>query len=215
MIETFLTGLFIGVCVSAPVGPIGILCIQRTIAKGRRHGLVTGLGATTSDLIYALMVGLGMTFIMDFIETHKMPIQIFGSIIICLFGAKIFFSKKTPHLPEQEERKVSKSDLLSDYLSGFALCFSNPLIIFLFIGLFARFSVIDAANPVKTVLGMTSILLGATLWWFILTIIVGGYMSNKLRKNGLKILNRITGSVLIILGVAGTIMAFYTYNNIL
>lgn len=212
MIETFFTGLFIGLCVSAPVGPIGVLCIQRTIAKGRRHGLVTGLGATTSDLIYALTVGLGMTFIMDFIETHQIAIQITGSVIICLFGAKIFFSKKAPRLPDTEKRKVSKSDLLSDYLTGFALCFSNPMIIFLFLGLFARFSVIDAGDPVKTILGMTSILLGATLWWFILTIIVGGYMSSRFKLRGLKILNKVTGSVLVILGIAGTIMAFNNYT---
>lgn len=208
MFNTILTGIFIGICVSAPVGPLGILCIQRTISRGRWHGIVTGLGATTSDLIYALLVGYGMTFIVSFIETHQTIIQIAGSVIIGIFGLQIFFKKPQSrhHRKIGHSHPVSKGDLFSDYITAFALCFSNPLIIFLFIGLFARFSIIESANPVKTITGMTSILLGATLWWFILTMLIGIFR-DKFKERGLSILNKITGSVLTILSIAGIITA--------
>ena len=88
MIEIILTGILIGICVSAPVGPLGVLCIQRTLSRGKLHGFMTGLGATTSDIIYALLVSLGMSFILDFINTHQFLIQIIGSIIILLFVSK-------------------------------------------------------------------------------------------------------------------------------
>lgn len=140
MIDTILTGILIGICVSAPVGPLGVLCIQRTLSRGKLHGFITGMGATTSDIIYALLVSLGMSFILDFINTHQFLIQLIGSIIILLFGLHLFLKKPKNQLPDIKTPR-SKGDLISDYLSAFALCFSNPLIMFLFIGLFARFQI--------------------------------------------------------------------------
>ena len=90
MFHTILTGIIIGLFISVPVGPIGILCIQRTVNRGRAHGIITGLGATTSDLIYAVLVGFSMSFVINFIETHQMTIQIVGSLIIFGFGLHIF-----------------------------------------------------------------------------------------------------------------------------
>ena len=147
MLNTILTGILIGIFVSAPVGPIGILCIQRTISKGRAHGIFTGLGATTSDLIYAILVGLSMTVIINFIESHQMLIQILGSAIVGLFGVYIFQSNPAKKL-SAADKKPSKGTYFSDYISGFGLCFSNPLIIFLFIGLFARFQFMNPEQPI-------------------------------------------------------------------
>ena len=81
MIDIIITGLIIGILVSAPTGPLGILCIQRTLHKGRLHGFVTGLGASTSDIIYAILVGFSMNFIIEFVEQYRFIIQIIGSII--------------------------------------------------------------------------------------------------------------------------------------
>ena len=142
MLNTILTGIMIGIFVSAPVGPIGILCIQRTISKGRAHGIATGLGATTSDLIYAILVGLSMSVIINFIESHQLLIQILGSVIVGLFGLYIFNSYPAKKL-SAANKKPSKGTYISDYISGFGLCISNPLIIFLFIGLFARFQFLN------------------------------------------------------------------------
>ena len=206
MIDTILTGILIGICVSAPVGPLGVLCIQRTLSRGKLHGFITGMGATTSDIIYVLLVSLGMSFILDFINTHQFLIQLIGSIIILLFGLHLFLKKPKNQLPDIKTPR-SKGDLISDYLSAFALCFSNPLIMFLFIGLFARFQIIESGNITNNIVSFISILIGATIWWILLTLIVG-YFKSKFKLRELWIINKITGSIIILLSIIGIILAF-------
>ncbi len=206
MLTTILTGILIGLCVSVPVGPLGVLCIQRTVTRGRWHGVATGLGATTSDLVYALLVGCSMGVIIEFIEAHQMWIQIVGSIIIGIFGFHIYTKDPLKQL-EHKKRPHSKGDIFSDYITAFGLCFSNPMIIFLFIGLFARFNIINTADPISSVVGMISILLGATIWWVTLTLLVNLVSSKLFKEKGLGLLNKITGAVLIILAFIGVISA--------
>ena len=206
MLTTILTGILIGLCVSVPVGPLGVLCIQRTVTRGRWHGVVTGLGATTSDLVYALLVGCSMGVIIEFIEAHQLWIQIVGSIIIAIFGLHIYTKNPLKQL-EHKKHRHSKGDLFSDYITAFGLCFSNPMIIFLFIGLFARFNVVNPSEPFLSIVGMGSILIGATIWWLTLTMLVNLVSTKLFKEKGLEILNKITGAVLIILGIAGIVSA--------
>lgn len=228
--EELIKGLIIGICVSAPVGPLGVLCIQRTISRGRWHGVITGLGATTSDIIYALIVGFSMNLITDFINAHMHTIQLVGAIIIFFFGLSIFrtkpedvqrynINKKKQQRQARQARprkqtaagrnidqaidrsprlkRFFSSQMFKDYISAFGLCFSNPLIIFLFIGLFAQFQVLTSDSSLVNTLTIISILLGAFLWWLILTSIVGHFKDN-FKQRGLRILNRCTGGFLII-----------------
>ena len=204
MLTTILTGILIGLCVSVPVGPLGVLCIQRTVTRGRWHGVVTGLGATTSDLVYALLVGCSMGVIIEFIEAHQLWIQIVGSIIIAVFGFHIYTKDPLKQL-EHKRRKHSKGDLFSDYITAFGLCFSNPMIIFLFIGLFARFSFVMPGSPIGfQLVGYLAIVLGALLWWFGIT-----YLVNKVRARfnvrGIWILNRIIGSIVMLASVVSLV----------
>lgn len=204
MINTFITGMIIGVLVSAPTGPLGILCIQRTLHKGRLNGIVTGLGATTSDLVYAVLVGFSMNFVIDFVEQYRFVIQIVGSIILFFFGYKIF-TKETEKSIDDEKIGTTNRNLLSTYTSAFGLCFSNPIIIFLFIALFARFNFFSSKSDVSQVLlALSSIFVGALSWWVTLTMIVGS-LRKKFKKRGLRILNFITGGVLIVLSIAGIV----------
>ena len=205
MINTFITGMIIGVLVSAPTGPLGILCIQRTLHKGRLNGIVTGLGATTSDLVYAVLVGFSMNFVIDFVEQYRFVIQIVGSIILFFFGYKIF-TKETEKSIDDEKIGTTNRNLLSTYTSAFGLCFSNPIIIFLFIALFARFNFFSSKSDVyQVLLALSSIFVGALSWWVTLTMIVGS-LRKKFKKRGLRILNFITGGVLIILSIAGIVL---------
>ena len=206
MLTTILTGILIGLCVSVPIGPLGVLCIQRTVTRGRWHGIATGLGATTSDLVYALLVGCSMGFIIEFIEAHQLYIQLFGSIIIGIFGFHIYTKDPLKQL-EHKKRRHSKGDIFSDYITAFGLCFSNPMIIFLFIGLFARFNIVNPNEPFLSIVGMASILIGATIWWFTLTMLVNLISTKLFKEKGLSILNKITGIVLIILAFIGVISA--------
>ena len=206
MLTTILTGILIGLCVSVPIGPLGVLCIQRTVTRGRWHGIATGLGATTSDLVYALLVGCSMGFIIEFIEAHQLYIQLFGSIIIGIFGFHIYTKDPLKQL-EHKKRRHSKGDIFSDYITAFGLCFSNPMIIFLFIGLFARFNIVNPNEPFLSIVGMASILIGATIWWFTLTMLVNLISTKLFKAKGLSILNKITGTVSIILAFVGVISA--------
>ena len=206
MFTTILTGILVGLCVSVPVGPLGVLCIQRTVTRGRWHGIATGLGATTSDLVYALLVGCSMGFIIDFIEAHQLYIQLFGSIIIGLFGFHIYTKDPLKQL-KHKQRRHSKGDIFSDYITAFGLCFSNPMIIFLFIGLFARFNIVTPGNVMQSIVGMGSILIGAATWWFTLTMLVNLISTKLFKEKGLWLLNKITGAVLIVLAFVGVITA--------
>ena len=100
-------GIIIGVLVSAPMGPIGMLCIQRTLNKGRWHGFVTGLGAALSDVIYAALTCLGMGVVVNFVEANQAPLQLIGSIVLGIFGYYIFQSNPVRNLKKQREKKLS------------------------------------------------------------------------------------------------------------
>ena len=131
-------GIVIGVLVSAPMGPIGMLCIQRTLNKGRWHGFVTGLGAALSDVIYAALTCLGMGVVVNFVEANQAPLQLMGSIVLGLFGYYIYQSNPVKNLKKQREKKLS---FTQDFITAFLLTFSNVLIVLLYIGLFARFGI--------------------------------------------------------------------------
>jgi threonine/homoserine/homoserine lactone efflux protein len=197
-------GFIIGILVSAPMGPIGMLCVQRTLSKSRWHGFVSGLGATLSDIIYALVTCLFMGLAVNFVETHQHWLELFGSIVLGFFGFYVFQSNPVKRLRKNREMKVS---FAQDFLTAFLLTFSNTLIVFLYIGLFARLSFVLPAQSVwNTLNGLCGIAVGATLWWFLLTTLVA-----KLRRwfniRSICILNQVVGGIIIALALAGIILS--------
>lgn len=208
MISIIGTGIVIGVLVSAPMGPIGILCIQRTLSKGRLHGLATGLGAMISDIVYAGITGLGMGVIINFIEANEAPLQLFGSIILGVFGYYLYRSNPTKNLKKQGDKKLSYTQ---DFLTAFLLTFSNVFIVFLFIALFARFGFILPEHSIwMSVAGICGIGIGAALWWITIT-----YVVSKLKKwfniRNIWIFNRVVGVIIILVSSIGLISVFLTY----
>ena len=168
ILDFIFKGIVIGVLASAPMGPVGILCIQRTLNKGRWYGFVTGVGAACSDIVYALFTGLGMSFVMDFVSNseNKFYLQIFGSLM---------------------------------------------LLVFLFMATFAQFAFVVPDMPVEMGVGYLSIVFGALLWWFGLTWLVDK-IRNKFDTNGIVIINKVIGSVVIIfsmIALFGTIFNLY------
>ena len=169
MISTIIEGITIGLCTSIPVGPIAILIIQRTLQKGRMHGFTSGLGAATSDTFYALLAIVGLSVVLSFIEENKLIIQIIGSAIMVIFGVYIFFQNPAKNI---EKSKTDKSSYWQEYLTAFFLTLSNPLMIFLYIGLFAQYNFISSESHfIEIAIGICSVFLGAALWWFLLTLL--------------------------------------------
>ncbi len=208
-----LKGVLIGIIASAPMGPVGVLCIQRTLNKGRWYGFVTGVGASISDIIYALLSGFGMSFIMDFVtnSTNKFWLQISGSAILLIFGIYCFRANPTRNIHRSGTKKGS---LLHNGITAFFVTLSNPLIIFLFMGTFAQFAFIVPNHPFEMSLGYISIILGALIWWFGLTWLVNK-IRGKFDDNGILIINKIIGSLVIafsLLVLIGTIFNLYTIS---
>ena len=198
MISMLLKGFIIGVFVSAPVGPVGLLCMQRTLNKGRAHGFATALGATSSDLIYAIIAVFSMSFIIDFIEDHHFILQIIGSIIVFLFGLYTYLSNPVKKLTKFN---LEKKNHVQDFLTSFGLTISNPLVIFLFIALFARFSFISENTTFwQNIIGIFFILLGAFFWWISLVNLVNLFR-NRFNPRRLYVVNQSTGLIFILLSI--------------
>lgn len=213
LLTMILKGVLIGIIASAPMGPVGVLCIQRTLNKGRWYGFITGVGAAVSDIIYALLSGLGMSFIMDLITnpTNKFWLQISGSILLLVFGVYCFRANPTRNIHRSGN---NRGTLFHNGLTAFFVTFSNPLIIFLFMGTFAQFAFVIPNHPIEMTLGYSSIIFGALLWWFGLTWLVDK-IRGKFDDNGILIINKVIGSLVIVfslLVLIGTIFNLYTIS---
>lgn len=210
IINLVFRGILIGIIASAPMGPVGILCIQRTLNKGRWYGFVTGIGAAVSDILYAMITGLGMSFVVDMINDSQTQflLQIIGSIILLFFGIYCFRSDPTKNMHKSGNQKGS---LFHNGLTAFFVTFSNPLIVFLFMALFAQFSFVVPNHPLEMLLGFLSIPFGALLWWYGLT-----WLVDKVRAffnvEGIVIINKVIGSLVILFSVIilfGTVFNLY------
>ncbi|MBD5371632.1 MAG: LysE family translocator [Bacteroides sp.] len=195
-------GIAIGVLISAPMGPVGILCIQRTLDKGRHAGLYTGIGAAISDLLYCLLTGFGLSFIEDFIESNQNVIQLIGSVVLIAFSIYLF--RKDPASPHRHSVAENVS-ARKNILGGFLFTFSNPLIIFLIIGLFARFNfTLPEINGAYYAVGYLGIVVGALGWWYVITYGVDKVRS-RFTMRSMKALNIIIGVVILIFAAVGIV----------
>lgn len=203
-------GILIGIMASAPMGPVGVLCIQRTLNKGRWYGFITGIGACVSDFIYALFTGLGMSFMMNFVgnERNRFLLQISGSVVLLLFGIYCYRSNPTRNI--HKSNKTKKGTLVHNGVTAFLVTLSNPLIIFLFIFLFAQFAFVVPNRPIEMTVGYASIVGGALLWWFGLSWLIDK-VRGKFDDTGILIINRVVGCIVIIFSV---IMLLGTFFNL-
>lgn len=201
-------GLLIGILVSAPMGPIGMLCIQRTLSKGRWPAFFTGLGAALSDVIYSLLTGLSLSFITDFITAHQIALQISGSVVFIAYALYLYRVRPTrtiaaPNIPANTYWK--------DFVTGFLLTFSNPLIVFFIITLFARFNfLVPEFMAYHYVVGYASIAVGAVVWWFFVTTAVSRVRS-RFNTRSLILINRVLAIILILIAVYGIVTGINDY----
>jgi threonine/homoserine/homoserine lactone efflux protein len=195
-------GIVLGFSASVPLGPMGLICIQKTLNRGRLAGMVSGAGAAAADMFYAITAAFGISFIVDFIQREQFTLRIIGSIILILLGFKIFITNPAIQLRKQ---KGKKNNLIADFISIFFLTLSNPITVFFFGAVFASTGILKSENTFlelcELVLG---VFLGAMLWWFILTTVVNFFRS-KFRLKRLWWINKITGAVIIIFGIIAVV----------
>ncbi len=195
-IGNIIDGVIIGISASIPLGPIGVLVIQRTLNKGHLSGFISGLGAALSDTIYAVIAGFSLSFIVGFIESQLLWIQIFGALILIGLGLKIYTTNPAIQLRRQKKKSTS---LIQDFFSTFALTIANPLAVFLFLAFFASFRVVGSENTgIDNLLLIGGVFTGAATWWLILSSLVNLFRS-KINLRRLFWINKIAGSTIVVL----------------
>lgn len=202
-------GMLIGIIASAPMGPVGVLCVQRTLNKGRWYGFVTGVGAAASDLFYAVVTVYGMSLVMDFVnnQQNKFYLQIAGSLLLLAFGV---YTYRTDPTRNMHRSGSNRGTLTHNGITAFLVTFSNPMIIFLFLACYAQFAFVLPDHPFEMAVGLLSIVTGALLWWFGLTWLIDK-IREKFDDNGIKLINQVIGAVVVICSV---VMLFGTVTNL-
>lgn len=187
-----LRGLMFGFLIAMPVGPIGVLCIQRTLQYGQRHGLVSGLGAATADGFYGLVAAFGLTFISQFLTNHSMELRLVGGVFLCYLGIKTFFS---PTATTQTD--LTNLSLYQAYSSTLFLTLTNPMTILSFTLIFAGLGLSGGQDYGASSLLVLGVFLGSAAWWFILS---GGVSLFRRHVYG-NWVNRLAGGVIVGFGL--------------
>lgn len=206
-------GMLIGLMVSVPLGPMGVLIIQKTLQKGALAGFISGLGAAFADLFYATVAVFGLGFVVNLIQSHELLLQILGGIVLIIIGLIIYF--RSPLKQIRMRKRVSKKGLLGDFATLFFLTVSNPVTIVVFMAVFAGASVFGDAPSFKIELFvLAGILLGGSLWWYTLSTLINIFRK-KFRLRVLITINRISGILITILGGLVILAAFEPFHSML
>jgi threonine/homoserine/homoserine lactone efflux protein len=202
ILSLFIKGVIIGLIASIPLGPIGVICIQRTINKGRISGFVSGLGAASADTMFAAIAGFSLTYIISFIEERQLIIEFVGGVIVILLGLKTFYSNPVSQL-KRHKRKQNK--LIEDFVSVLLLTATNPFAIFFFVALFATAGIVHHNQSFGlSSIALVGVFLGGALWWYTLSSLVNMFR-HKFRLKQLWWINKISGAVITLLGILAII----------
>jgi len=192
----FLKGMIIGFAMAMPIGPAGIMCIRKTLAEGHSHGLMVGLGAATADSLYGSIAAFGFTFVSDVITSQQFWLRLVGGGLLLFLGIRTLRVKhKDPILP------FDSKGLFGSYVSALFLAFTNPVTFFAFVAVFAAFGLGYRLDIISACILVLGVLLGSCLWFLTLGYVVT-FFRKKLDSGGLRWINRISGVLIILSGVA-------------
>lgn len=191
-----LKGIIIGFALALPIGPVGILCIRKTISRGHLSGMIIGFGAATADAMYGCVAALGLTFISDLLVTQQMWLRLIGGAFLLYLGIKTFLTHPVEEMPQANGR-----GLLGTYVSTLLLTLTNPLTIFAFLGVFAALGLRNGNLGYGSAATLVSgVFLGSSLWFFTLSYGVTLFRK-KINSTGLGWINRISGLLIILFGI--------------
>lgn len=207
LVENIIKAILIGLGASIPLGPIGIMCIQRTLSKGRSAGFALGLGASFSDAIYSAIALFSLAFIDSFLETNRLWVMLIGGVIIFFVGLKIAIKNPVKELNSQV---AGGGKCLQDFLTGFLMTIANPGALVLMLGLFAYFDLNlgDSYKPYDVSLVLAGIFGGTALWWFSLSWAISRFRT-KFRLSQIIKINRYSGIIIALLGILSVAEALF------
>lgn len=195
-LSLFLRGLVMGLSIAAPVGPIGVLCIRRTLAEGRLTGFISGLGAASADACYGIITAFGLTFISNFMVSQQTWLRLFGGAFLIFLGVRTFLSK-----PSEKAARSSGKGLAGAFTSTFLLTLTNPMTILSFAAVFSGLGLAgtrgDYGSAALLVLG---VFCGSALWWLLLS---GGVslLRGRFDQRAMQWVNRVSGVVITAFGI--------------
>jgi len=190
-----LKGLAIGFSIAAPVGPIGVLCIRRSLAEGRQVGLATGLGAATADAAYGCVAAFGLTAVSSLLVDHRSWLGFLGGLFLCYLGVRTFISRPAARVGE-----IQGGGLSSAYFSTLFLTLTNPMTILSFVAVFAGFGLgVSPDYPAASAL-VAGVFIGSALWWLLLSSGVALFES-RVSSGWIQAINRLSGCVIFAFGI--------------
>lgn len=205
----------VGLAASITVGPVAVLCIQRTLSKSRRSGMVSGVGVACADTLMALIAFFFYSMLQAQIEQYSQFLRVVGGVFVVIVGVVIFFQNPVPQI---RRNRVGKTSLWQDFVSMFVFTIANFVIVIPYIlAFFAMFSVgtvgvkEDVASIVSSALIIAGFFCGALLWWFLLTSLISLFR-RKFRPRHMLTINRVAG---IVIGLLGVYTIFSTFYNIM
>jgi threonine/homoserine/homoserine lactone efflux protein len=192
----FIRGLLIGFSIAAPVGPIGVLCIRRTLAQGRASGLISGLGAATADAIYGSIAGFGLTSVSTFLIGHQVWLRVVGGAFLFYLGLKTILAR-----PAEKSTWADGNRFIGDYFSVFVLTLTNPVTILSFAAIFAGLGLADESGNYASAGALVSgVFIGSSVWWLTLSSVVALFRTS-LTPRWLRWTNRLSGIVIMAFGL--------------
>jgi len=194
-----LKGLIIGFAMAVPIGPIGIMCIRKTLAEGHSRGLIIGLGAATADAIYGGIAAFGLTFVSDVIASQHIWLRLIGGGLLLFLGIRTFRARRKDTIVPFDDK-----GLLGSYVSSFLLALTNPVTIFAFVAVFAAFGLGHRLVIVSACILVVGVFAGSSLW-FLAIGYIATLFKKKLDAGGLRWVNRISGALIILSGIAALV----------
>lgn len=188
-------GIIIGLSIAAPVGPIGVLCIRRSLAEGQKMGLATGLGAATADAAYGCVAGFGLTAISSFLVGQRFWLGFLGGLFLCYLGIRTLISR-----PAAQAAEVRGGGLLSAYLSTLFLTLTNPMTILSFVAVFAGLGLVASPDYFSASVLVAGVFIGSAAWWLLLSSGVALFRS-RVNSGWMQAVNRLSGGVVLAFGL--------------
>jgi threonine/homoserine/homoserine lactone efflux protein len=188
----WLRGVVLGLSIAAPVGPIGVLCIRRTLSDGRLAGFVLGLGAATADMLYGAVAAFGLSIISSLLISERLWIHLIGAGFLCWLGVKTILTRPSA-APKAE---LARTNLVGSYVTTLLLTLTNPTTILSFIAIFAGIGVVGPGGEPAAALTVLGILCGSALWWLILSGIVN-MIRAKFTSRMMRLVNYLSGAILL------------------
>ncbi|MBN2681396.1 MAG: LysE family transporter [Bacteroidales bacterium] len=190
-------GIIIGLMVSIPLGPVGVMCIQRTLNRGRWAGFISGLGAAAADVIFSVFAVFSAKIIIENVEKHQDWFQIVGGVIFLAVGVKIFITNPVVQLKKRQAKKKENS-FLWDFLSVFIITITNPVAILLFLIAFSYVGLTIEPNEYSKASAVISgIAIGTSAWWFLLASVVNLFR-RKITLRSLWMINKVAGALIVV-----------------